>query len=222
MNKKLIILGIIILIASIAIKLTLNAFKNFKPDDFKKASVIFVVDSSASNQSKLNDEIKFVKQLCKILDPEDVIKILKVSEDSYLIYEGSPLETSSISKSFDAFTEYDEKEYGTAYGEGLKKAFTHALNMKKEGYVPSIIVLGDLENEGAIEKQINWDVLPSNVKKVQEQIPEISMAFLYAHPEKLDFVKEKLLPILGENKLIIATEYAVDKVSRKILNAIGR
>ena len=191
MNKKLIILGIIILIASIAIKLTLNAFKNFKPDDFKKASIIFVVDSSASNQSKLNDEIKFVKQLCKILDPEDVIKILKVSEDSYLIYEGSPLETSSISKSFDAFTEYDEKEYGTAYGEGLKKAFTHALNMKKEGYVPSIIVLGDLENEGAIEKQINWDVLPSNVKKVQEQIPEISMAFLYAHPEKLDFVKEK-------------------------------
>ncbi|MBE7706398.1 MAG: VWA domain-containing protein [Cyanobacteria bacterium SIG30] len=222
MNKKLIILGIIILIASIAIKLTLNAFKNFKPDDFKKASIIFVVDSSASNQSKLNDEIKFVKQLCKILDPEDVIKILKVSEDSYLIYEGSPLETSSISKSFDAFTEYDEKEYGTAYGEGLKKAFTHALNMKKEGYVPSIIVLGDLENEGAIEKQINWDVLPSNVKKVQEQIPEISMAFLYAHPEKLDFVKEKLLPILGENKLIIATEYAIDKVSRKILNAIGR
>ena len=222
MNKKLIILGFIILGVCVVGKLLWTGLKNFKPDDFKKAAIIFVVDSSASNQEKLPDEIKFIKQLCKILDPEDAIKILKVSEKSYLIYEGSPLETSAISKSFDAFAKLDEKDYGTAYGEGIKKAFSHALTMKKEGYVPSVIVVGDLENEGATDKQINWDTLPNNVKKVQEQIPEISMVFLYAHPEKLDLVKEKLSPVLGENKLIIASEYAIDKVSRKILDAIGR
>ena len=222
MNKKLIIMGIIILVACVALKLVYSFLKNFKPDDFKKSAIIFVIDSSASNQEKLNDEIKYVKQLCKILDPEDAIKILKVSEKSYLIYEGAPTESTSISKSLEEFTKLNEKDYGTAYGEALKKAFSHALNMKNEGYVPSIIVIGDLENEGSADKQINWETLPNNVSKIKEQIPEISMVFLYAHPEKLDLVKEKLSPILGEGKLVVASEYSMDKVSTKILNALGR
>ena len=36
-------------------------------------------------------------------------------------------------------------------------------------------------------KQIDWNTLPQNVEKVKEYIPEISMMFVYAHPEKLDF-----------------------------------
>ena len=79
-----------------------------------------------------------------------------------------------------------------------------------------------MENEGAAEKQINWETLPENVKKVQEYIPEISMMFVYAHPEKLDLVKTKLNPVLGEKKLIIANEANVDKSKRRFLEAIGR
>ena len=94
--------------------------------------------------------------------------------------------------------------------------------MKKNGYIPSIVVIGDLENEGAIEKQINWETLPENVKSIQKYIPEISMMFVYAHPEKLDYVKTKLNPILGEKKLIIANEQNVQKAQRRFLEAIGR
>ena len=61
--------------------------------------------------------------------------------DAYLIYEGSPMNGSTITKSMDAFTKYDQKDYGTAYGVGIKKAFSHALTMKKEGYVPAIVVI---------------------------------------------------------------------------------
>ena len=94
--------------------------------------------------------------------------------------------------------------------------------MKKEGYVPAVVVIGDLENEGDVEKQINWDTLPENVKKVQEYVPEIAMMFVYAHPEKLDMVKTKLNPVLGEQKLIVANEANVDKAKRRFLKAIGR
>ena len=94
--------------------------------------------------------------------------------------------------------------------------------MKKEGYIPSVVVIGDLENEGASENQINWDTLPENVKSIQEYIPEISMMFVFAHPEKLDLVKSKLTPILGEKKLIIANEHNVQKSQRRFLEAIGR
>ena len=147
---------------------------------------------------------------------------MKVSEKSYLIYEGSPSDTSGITKAVEAFTKYDSKDYGTAYGEALKKAFDHCLTMKKEGYIPSVVIIGDLENEGDIVKQINWNTLPENVKSVQKYIPEISMMFVYAHPEKLDLVKTKLNPVLGEKKLIVANEQNAQKAQRRFLEAIGR
>ncbi|MBR2069461.1 MAG: VWA domain-containing protein [Candidatus Gastranaerophilales bacterium] len=222
MNKRLIIIGVIILIASIVIKLLFVALKNIKVDEFHKSAIIFVLDSSASNQNMLNQEIKYLKSLCSILDPEDEIKILKVSEDSYLIYEGTPADSSGITKAVSKFTQLEKDAYGTAYGTALKKAFSHCLTMKKEGYNPSIVVIGDLENEGKAEGQINWDTLPENVKNVQQHIPELAMMFVYAHPQKLDMVKEKLTPVLGEKKLVIANEENTDKSQRRFLSAIGR
>lgn len=222
MNKKLIITGILILICSIVFKLLYIGIKNIKIDDFHPAAVIFVVDSSASNQSKLAEEIDYLKSVCSILDPEDTIKILRVSESSYLIYEGSPMNNSTINKTLKEFTQYDSTEYGTAYGEAVKKAFEHALNMKKEGYIPSIVVIGDLENEGDVSKQIEWDTLADNVRKIKKYIPELSMMFVYAHPQKLDLVKTKLTPVLGENGLIVANEQTVSQSQRKLLQAIGR
>ncbi|MBR1680229.1 VWA domain-containing protein [bacterium] len=221
-NKQLITLGFLILAVSLIGKLLYSAVKNIKVDEFHKSAIIFVVDSSASNQNMLPTEIKYLKSLCSLLDPEDAVKILKVSEKSYLIYEGSPSDSSGITKAVEAFTKYDSKDYGTAYGEALKKAFDHCLTMKKEGYVPSVVVIGDLENEGDVTKQINWETLPQNVKAVQKYIPELSMMFVYAHPEKLDLVKTKLNPILGETKLIVANEQNAQKAQRRFLDAIGR
>lgn len=222
MNKRLIILGLLILAIAIVGKLLFVIAKNIKVDDFHKSAVIFVVDSSASNQQMLPTEIKYIKSLCSILDPEDAVKILKVSEKSYLIYEGSPSDTMGIRKALEAFTQLDSKDYGTAYGEALKKAFEHCLTMKKEGYIPAVVVVGDLENEGDVAKQINWETLPQNVKTVQQYAPEIAMMFVFAHPEKLDLVKTKLNPVLGETKLIVANEQNVDKANRRFLEAIGR
>ena len=199
MNKRLVTLGLLILAVSLIGKLLFMAAKNIKVDDFHKAAVVFVMDSSASNQDMLPDEIKFTKSLCSILDPEDHIKILKVSQDSYLIYEGAPSDSKGITKAVEAFTKYDSKDYGTAYGEAIKKALDHCLTMKKEGFIPS-----------------------KNIKNVQNYIPELAMMFVYAKPDKLDLVKTKLNPILGEKKLIVANEANVDKAGRRFLEAIGR
>lgn len=221
-NKRLIILGILIVVISIVGKLLWSALSRVKVDDFKPAAVIFLVDSSASNQKALDGQKRTLRQICNLLDPEDQIKILRVSEDAYLIYEGTPFNNSGISKALDAFTKYDSSDYGTAYGLALKKGFNHALAMQKEGYIPGIVVLGDLENEGAIEKQINWDLLPKNVEESKPYMPELSMMFLYAHPEKLDMVKEKLTPVLGEKKLIVSPEQNIDKAVRLFIHALGR
>jgi len=221
-NKRLIILGFIILASTILLRFVYLGIKKIKIDNFKPAAVIFVVDSSASNQKKLPEQKRYLKQLCSILDPEDQIKIIKVSEDAYLIYEGSPANSSDITKSMEAFTQYDPNETGTAYGIGLKKALSHALTMKKDGFVPAVVVIGDLANEGSLSSQINWNTFPSNVEKVKQYAPDLSMMFLFAHPSKLDLVKEKLNPVLGEQHLIIASEETVDKTTRKFLYAIGR
>lgn len=221
-NKKLITLGLLILAIAIIGKLLFVMAKSIKINEFHKSAVIFVVDSSASNQKMLPTQIKYLKTLCSILDPEDEIKILKVSEKSYLIYEGSASDSSGITKAVTTFTQYDEKDYGTAYGEAIKKALEHCLTMKKEGYIPAVVVIGDLENEGAVDKQINWDTLPKNISEIKKYIPELTMMFVYAHPEKLDLVKTKLNPVLGETKLIIANEQNAQKSQRRFLEAIGR
>jgi hypothetical protein len=222
MNKRLVTLGLLILAVSLIGKLLFMAAKNIKVDDFHKAAVIFVVDASASNQKDLPAQKMIIRQLCSMLDPEDHIKILRVSEDSYIIYEGSPQSSAEVRKSMEKFTQYDEKEYGTAYGLSLKKAFNHALNMNKDGYVPAVVVIGDLENEGAVDKQINWDTLPDDVNNVKNQADNFTMMFLFAAPSKLDLVKEKLSPVLGEQHLIIGNDVTSSKSLRSFLTAIGR
>ena len=55
-----------------------------------------------------------------------------------------------------------------------------------------------------------------------EYIPELSLTFLYAHPQKLDEVKQKLVPVMGDKRLIIATQENVDLAVRKFSTAVGR
>lgn len=222
LNKRLVTLGLLILILSVAGKFLWMGLRQIKVDDFHPSAVIFVIDSSASNQKQLPEQKKTLRQICNLLDPEDQIKILKVSEDAYLIYEGTPMNGSVITKSMDAFTQYDKNDYGTAYGVGLKKAFSHVLTMQKAGYRPAVVVMGDLENEGDIEKQVNWNTLPQNVQNVKQYAPELSMMFLDAHPAKLDLVKEKLTPVLGEEHLVVSPKQNIDKSIRKFLHALGR
>lgn len=216
---KIIIFSICFLII---IGLGIFGLSKLKVDDFHKAAVIFVVDASASNQKDLPAQKSILRQLCSMLDPEDHIKILRVSEDSYIIYEGSPQSSAEVRKSMEKFTQFDSKEYGTAYGLSIKKAFNHAINMKKEGYIPAVVVIGDLENEGDIDKQINWQTLPEEVAQVKNQTQNFTMMFLFAAPEKLDLVKETLSPVLGETHLIIAPETTSNKALRRFLTAIGR
>lgn len=222
MNKRAIKLVIVVIIAIFAFCFVFSGLRNIKLDAFVPSSVIFVVDSSASNQKKLGEQKKFVKQLCNRLDPEDVIKIIRVSEDAYLIYEGSSHHTKAISDSMNEFTKYDSKDWGTAYGVGLDKALNFAVSMQKEGYKPAIVVVGDLENEGDIDKQINWNTIQDQVKSVKASVPDLVMMFVYAHPQKLDVVKTKLSPVLGETRLIISTDQGIDKIINKFLTTIGR
>lgn len=215
---------IILFAATFFIFICLGIFglSKLKVDDFHKAAVIFVVDSSASNHKNLPAQKMLIRQLCSMLDPEDHIKILRVSQDSYLIYEGSPQSSSEVRKAMEKFTQLDSKEYGTAYGLALKKAFNHAMTMDKEGYIPAVVVIGDLENEGEISKQIDWETLPNDVSNIKNQADDFTMMFLYAVPAKLDLVKEKLGPILGEKDLILGNEATTNKSLRRFLNAIGR
>ncbi len=222
MNKRLIILGIVILAASVILKIVWTGLTKIKVDNFKPAAVMFVLDSSASNQKDLPEQKKLLRQICNLLDPEDKIKIIRVSEDAYLIYEGAPFNGSNINKVMNAFTAYDEKDYGTAYGSGLKKALNYSVEMKKLGYMPAVVVIGDLENEGETDKQINWNTLPAEVKKVKATAPDLAMMFLYAHPEKLDQVKETLLPVLGEVKLIVSPKQNCDRAIRQFIHALER
>ena len=222
MNKRLISLGLIILAITIVAKLLFVMGKNIKLDEFHKSAVIFLIDTSVHNQKTLSQQIQYVKSLCAILDPEDDIKILKVANSSYLIYEGSPSDVKGINNSINSYTKSDKSQVQTSYAQAIKKSIEHSLNMKKDGYRPAIVIVGSLSENASADNMINWETLPSNIKRAQKYIPELAMMFVYAPPEKLDMVKTKLNPVLGEKKLIIANSANVEKANMKFLKAIGR
>lgn len=217
--KRCYILTAIVIFISLLSLGIFSLLNNIKVDNFKPAFFAIIVDASENNK-KLDVQNKFIKQFCAILDVEDKVKILQVSGDSYLIYEGSPQSLTEITKSLNLYTKKIKNNGGASYNLAIKKAVQHCLVMKKNGYIPSIIVIGSLENNG--KDAVDWVSLPSNIKKTLKYVPDFSMAFLWAEPKFLDKVKVELAPILGENQLIISTEYTIDKVSRKILKAVGR
>jgi hypothetical protein len=220
MDKRLITVGLVILIAAIFIKTVFVLLSHVKVDEFHKTAITFIIDSSSSNRSKIPAQIKYIKSLCAVLDPEDAIKIIKTDKSSYLIYEGSPGEGVAISNALKKYTQNGSNE--NSYGDAIKKAVEYSLTMKKDGYNASIVVIGNLEENGAGASRINWDTLPKNIEKTQKYLPELAMMFAFAEPQKLDEVKTKLNPVLGENKLILVNEVNLQKSNNKFIKAIGR
>lgn len=220
MDKRLITVGLVILGAAIFIKTAFVLLSHVKIDEFHKTAITFIVDTSSANQAKIPAQTKYIKSLCAVLDPEDAIKIIKTDKISYLIYEGSPGDGVAITNAMKKYTQNGSNQ--NSYGEAIKKAVDYSLTMKKNGYNASIVVIGNLEDNGDVSKRINWNTLPKNIEKTQKYLPELSMMFAFADPQKLDEVKTKLNPILGENKLILVNEVNLQKSNNKFIKAIGR
>ena len=226
MLKKAIVFGILLPIALFAIKMIVIGIAGFKSTEFKPVVAIFLLDISASSRSLLEQEQNYILRMTKRLDLEDHARIYVVTEKAYEVYDGNPHKTSAMRESMKRRSEFDSKAYGTAYGEALKKAISDALIYKGKGYTPAIIVLGDLENEGAADKQINWETLPKNIKATLEYIPDLSLTFLFANPQKLDEVRQVLIPVFNDvhrtEALIFASEENVEQAMKKFSKAIGR
>ena len=188
MNKNLIKMGIILFVTVVIVKLLFIGIKNIKVDEFHKSAVVFLLESTVQNKQSLGKEVQYIKSLCANLDPEDDIKILKVADTSYLIFEGSPSDTKGINNSINSYTKSASSNVAD-YPSAIKKAVEHSLSMKKDGYHPSIVVVGNLTEEGSANQRINWDTLGKNIKHTQKYIPELAMMFVFAPPEKLDMVK---------------------------------
>ncbi len=222
MFRRTCTLGLLFLVAVYALKLIIVGFQNMDLGEFKPVAAVFLLDISASNRNLLAQQEQTILKISKRLDSEDHALIYVVTEDTYSVYNGNPHKLVAMRESMKKRGAFDDKSFGTAYGLALKKAIGDALRYKQDGYKPAIIVLGDLENEGDITKQINWSTLPTNIQKTLKYIPDLTLAFLYAHPQKLDDVRHTLLPVIKEKNLIIASEENVDQAVRKILEAVGR
>ena len=222
MFKRTCTLGLVLLITLYAVKLIVVGFKNMDLAEFKPVAAIFLLDISASNRSLQAEQEKLILRISKRLDSEDHALIYIVSEDAYNIYNGNPHKLVQIKESMNKRGAYDAKSFGTAYGLALKKAVGDALRYEEQGYKPAILILGDLENEGDITKQINWNTLPTNMKNTLKYVPDLTLAFLYAHPQKLDTVRQTLLPVMDEKHLIMASEENADLALRKFMEAVGR
>ena len=222
MFKRTCVLGLILFLSVYVVKLLYVGFKNMDLADFKPVAAIFLLDISASNRALQSEQEQLILRISKRLDSEDHALIYIVSEDTYNIYDGNPHKLPQIKDAMKKRGEFDSKSYGTAYGLALKKAIGDALRYEANGYRPAIVVLGDLENEGDIKKQINWNTLPNNIKNTLKYVPDLTLVFLYAHPKKLDAIRQDLLPVMEDKRLIMASQEGVDIALRKFMEAVGR
>lgn len=189
--------------------------------EFKPVSTVIIIDTSASNRENFDKQKKFIKRLCAFLDPSDKINILKTSESVYLIFQGKPNRPVPIGKALNTYTVLDKNEKGTAYGQAMNRAFQLSAQAIDAGYTPAIVIVGDMEDEYVKDANINWGQLPEEIKTIKEKDPAFTMAFFYAHPQRLDFIHQKLGGILGEN-LVISPETSTNDSLRTFLEKIER
>ncbi len=222
MFRRALTLGIILVLAVYLIKLVVVAISKTDLAEFKPVGVIFLLDISASSRGAIIEEQNTILKISKRLDSDDKAIIYVVSEDAYNVYNGNPHRLVDMKKSMNKYGEFDSKAWGTAYGVALKKAVNDALRFEEDGFKPAIVILGDLENEGDITKQINWNTLPKNIQNTLKYVPDLSLTLLYAHPQKLDDIRQRLLSVLDEKKFIMASQENVDQAVRKFMEIIGR
>ena len=222
MFRRTLTLGFILLAFIYVAKCLYVGWSNMEFGEFKPVAAVFLLDTSASNRGMFDKQVQTILKISKRLDSEDQALIYVVTEDTYNVYNGVPHKLVAMREAMKKRSAIDDKAFGTAYGLALKKAIGDALRYKQDGYKPAIVILGDLENEGDITKQINWNTLPKNIKKTMEYIPDLTLAFLYAHPQKLDEVRQTLLPVMSDKQMIIASEENVDQAVRSFLEAVGR
>lgn len=215
-------LSILLIVAVLVGKFVVYGISNIKTTEFKPVVSIFLLDISATNRQLLPKQQQTVLRMAKKMDSEDQALIYVVTQDAFNIYNGKPNKIVAMRDAMQKRSTFDDKAYGTAYGLALKKAIGDALIFKEKGYRPAIVILGDLENEGAIEKQINWKLLPKNLESVKKYIPDLTLVFLYATPEKLDDVRQNLVSVVGEDHLIVAQEENVEQAVKEFSTAIGR
>jgi hypothetical protein len=222
MNKKVITIGFLILAVAIVLKLVIVGFKHISIDEFKPNAVVFMVDSSASNQKLFPEQVKYIKQLCKLLDPEDYVEIYKISNDTYHVYTGSPANTSEMSKAIDKYAKVDVNEYGTNFKKGINKTLTNCIKLKnnEKYYNCSVVILGDLEDEAGFK--LDYEALAKATAETKKHVPELAMMFAYAHPQKLELVKDSIGSVLSNQKLILVNEVTATKAPTQFLKAIGR
>lgn len=220
MFRKTCTLGLILVVALYILKCIFIGLSSIELAEFKPVGIIFLLDTSASNRAMENRQEKTIVKMCKNLDVEDKAMIYVVTEDTYLIYDENPHKSGAIKKAFAEHAQFNSESYGTAYGLALKKAVDDALALKSEGYKPAIVVLGDLENEGNINKQINWDKLPGNMEKTLKYIPDLSLVFLYAHPTKLDLARNKLKNVIPNKQLFFSSEENVDLTVKSFMKSL--
>ena len=220
MFRKTCTLGIILVLALYIIKCVFILLSGIELADFKQAGVIFLLDTSASNKNLQARQEKTIVKMCKSLDVDDKAIIYVVTENTFQIYNGNPHKVGVIKKAFEERAKLDSKSWGTAYGAAIKQAVDDALALKNQGFKPSIVILGDLENEGDIKKQINWNKLPSNMKKTLKYLPDLSVVFLYAHPEKLDMARNTLKTVFPANQLFFASEENVELTVKGFMKSV--
>lgn len=223
MFRRVLTLGIILILVVFLLKLIVVGLSKTKLAEFQPVATIFLLDISASSRGSIDKQKETILKIAKRMDSEDKALIYVVSENAYNVYNGNPHKLVDMRKSMNKYGEFDPKAYGTAYGLALKKAVGDAIEFKEAGYKPAIFILGDLENEGDVTKQINWNTLPKNMERTLKYIPDLSLTFLYAHPQKLDEVRQTLLPVMSEEKsLTMASEENVDQAVRKVLEILKR
>ncbi len=222
MFRRTCTLGIILVIAVFLIKNLVVFLSGIHLAEFNPSGIVFILDISNPDKEILEKEEKTILKICKSLDFEDKSKIYVVNDNAVMIYNEAPNKKAAIKKAFEEHSRFDANSQGAAYGMALKKAVEDSLTMKKQGFRPSIVILGSLENKGALERQINWDKLPQNMGNAVKYMPDLSLVLLYAPPKKLESSREKLKNVLPDEQLFTASEENVDITVERFIQSIGR
>jgi predicted nucleic acid-binding Zn ribbon protein len=154
----------LIIITALAILFFNNKEETFSKsvDSYKPIAVIMAIEHSSNSHQYEN----IARAVDNMLDPEDIVKMLEVSVQPSLLYEGHGQQTSNIRKSIQNLTiaNYEQNDYVEAYKNTISKLKNVVTEINSE-YLPYVIIIGKFGNENSRLKRVEWSMLSDNFNK---------------------------------------------------------
>ena len=208
-----------IAIATVALLMTASGCGTIKP-----VAAIFVLDCSASARALRKPAAQIVLEAARSLDPvRDRITIYRLADDVVPLLPSSRPSLRTVSAALERYAGIDAHDgRGTAYGRALDAAIGEAELAHREGFAPTVAVLGDGADEPTRAEPLARKAQALTAASRRLARSDLHLALLLMPPKALAHFQPLWRDVAPDRVLAMTDATPISEVAIDLMQLMGR